>query len=420
MTNKIAKRIYIASAIAVGVLILAAVLFFTLFYKGLVTINVDPKNAIVTIDNAPQEVKNGEVSARIKFGSHKIKVEADDYVGYQEEVTLKRGFNYSKTLTLKKAPIPSKLADNVKYLFFKDKKVYYQNSSDLLFYRGDLIVESNGQVKIANLIKITDKPIANADNIQWSATGELLMIKRNKIAYSFDFLKYDFINQVETVFSDDVGDIVWSPDNNRVAYYYKPGTGERSIIYADKSNSNVFRAVNCRDLNIVDPYLVFSPDSKWLAIIPRNNEFSQNKIYIQNVYTKEIKVINDAGSQKEAIFSGDSDKLLYSTFSTDLNNETRRDLSIMKIDGNEKTSLNTSSQAKIARYFSDRSKTLLLNFSGGNKMILVDTNASKVSNYYFEGQAEAKITDFQIDEKDNGIIYIDSGNLYFVKLEGNG
>ena len=267
--------------------------------------------------------------------------------------------------------------------------------------------------------KITAKPIENVNNILWSPTKELLLLRRGRSVSLFDFKKYDFVSQSEVNFSNDVGDIAWAPDNSRIAYVFMPPGGERTLIFSDKTNQTIYRAADLRALGIENPYIAFSPDSTWLAIIPRNSDFNGNKIYLMNIYTKEVKLVGDAGNQKEAIFSADSKKIIYSTFSTDPNNAMHRDLSLMKIDGSDKKSLGVGVKATNIRLWSDPNKVFLLQTAESSKLLLKDLTSGSISDFYFKGIQQSKITEIILNNTKNGAVFVSNGKLYFVKLTSN-
>jgi len=378
--NLKANKLVFNAAIVGGAVILALFIFLVFFLRVRISITVEPKNAIVTVDNAPLKVSNGKASASVPLGKHTIKVEADDHIGFKEEVSLSRGHNYSKKVTLSSAPAPIQIADGAANIAMFNNQVFYQNTSDKLMYRVEITASS--EVTAGQPQAITAKPIS-ANKILWSPTAELLFLRSGGSVNLFDFKKYDFLHQAEQLFSNDVGDIAWAPDNSRVAYVYMPPGGERTLIFSDKTNQTIYRAADLKALNIENPYIAFSPDSAWLVIIPRNSNFADNKIYLMNIYTKEIKAAGDAGNQKEAVFSSDSNKIIYSTFSSDPNNPAHRDLSVMKLDGSDKKSLGIQAKATDVRYWSDSNKIFLLGSADSSKLKLIDLLSGGQSDFYF-------------------------------------
>ena len=238
-----------------------------------------PENAIVSIDNKPMRSKMARAVLR-HLGKHTLKIEADDYIGYKEEIDLKRGRNYSKKITLAKAPSPTEISAEVKNFAVKNDQIFYQSSKDDLIYRTVTNRNENGSIEIKENQAITSKPITNVDKIIWSPDKNLLLLKRGTTVNLFDFKKYDFVNQKETPYGENIGDIVWAPDDSRIAYYYAPPNGEKSIIFANKTNETKYRVANLAELGISNPYLAFSPNSEWLLMIQRNKKFPRKTKYI--------------------------------------------------------------------------------------------------------------------------------------------
>ena len=411
------KKLFFRAVIIAGVLVLALLIYFLFFLYARVSVDVEPKNAVVMLDNASIPNSDGKASTRAKLGKHTIKVEADDYIGFKEEITLTRGKSYSKKITLAKAPEPTEIAGSAENAAIAGNEIFYQDGGDKLIYKA-LVEFSADEIKIKSKEAITAKPI-DAERIIWSPTKELLLLKRGASVNLFDFKKYDFIHQAEVLFGNNIGDIAWAPDNSRIAYYYAPPTGERSLIFSDKTNQTIYRAANLAEMKIENPYLAFSPDSAWLAVIPRNQNYAENKIYLMNIYTKELKAVNDASNQKEAIFSADSKKIIYSTYSTDPNNPAHRDLSVINLDGSDNKSLNIAARATDLRYWNDPAKIFLLRSGNGGKLNLVDLASGGITDFYFKGQAQANISDIQPTDDKTGAIFISDGKLYYLKLASN-
>lgn len=420
MQLKETNKLLFNAAVVAGTVFLALIIYFAFFLRVKISVDVTPQNAVVTVDNAPLKIKDGKASASVAIGKHTIKVEADDYIGYKEDVELGRGHNYSKKISLNPAPTPIEIANGAANIAISGNQVFYQNLNDKLIYRAEISVSADGRIKASQPLPITAKPIIT-DKIIWSPTAELLFLKNGGSVNLFDFKKYDFVNQAETPFSTNVGDIAWAPDNSRVAYVYQSATadGERTLILSDKTNKTIYRAADLKTLGIENPYIAFSPDSAWIVIIPRNGNFADNKIYLMSVYSKEVRKISDAGSQKEAVFSADSSKIIYSTFSTDPNNAAHRDLSVMKLDGSDAKSLGIQAKATNIRLWGDPNKVFLLGDSDSSKLKLIDLISLSQADFYFKGQAQAEISEVVLNADKTGAIFVSNGKLYFVKLASN-
>ncbi|TSC93330.1 MAG: hypothetical protein Athens101428_702 [Candidatus Berkelbacteria bacterium Athens1014_28] len=410
------QKLIILASLSLTVFFFALFLYFVLFNKAKITINFKPENAVVTFDNAPVESKNGSASFSADFGKHTIKVEADGYIGFVEELDLKKGRGgWQKSVNLTLAPVPIEIAKNIRYSAISSDKIYYQSTSDKLFYLSKIA----GNKQLSDTQPMTSKPLENIDDLLWSPTKELMLIKRGSTLSMFDFQKYDFLNQKESLFASYAGDYAWAPDDSRIAYVYSPPTGEKSIIFADKTGTEITRVANLNDLNIKNPYIAFSPNSEWLVVIPRNSNYDQNKIYLLNVYTKELRQVGEVNNVKEAVFSADSQKIIYSAYDTDPANPTHRRLYMINLDGSGNVDLKIAAKATGVRYWNSAEKFFLLENSVGGKLKLADKNIGRVSDFYFKGQVDSNITELHLNEDKSGAIYVSGGTLYFVKLQGN-
>lgn len=419
LRNKQQKLIFRMALIGFFV-IFAILIYFLFFMHAKVSVQVMPENAIVTLDNRPTAVSGGSASFVTSLGRHTLRVEADKYVGFKEEINLARGQNYSKKISLTKAPEPVEIVASAQNIAVKDNEIYYFNPADRLFYLSKVSYAADGTASVASTQPITSKPTGSFDKIVWAPSRELVLIKRGTSVYTLDFKKYDFVNQNEVLFGNDIGDIAWAPDSSRVAYSYSPPDGEKSLIFSDPFNQNIFRAANLAAIRIDNPFIAFSPSSEWLAVIPRNQNFDQNQIYLMNVYTKAIKLASPDGNQKEAAFTSDSKKIVYSTYDSNLNNPVRQLLSVMDLDGTNKKAFGIAARASNTRYFKDSNQIFLPSVSGQSKMVLVDVSSGRTSEFYFSGQGNSNISEIFLNYQNTGAIFISAGKLYFVKLEGNG
>lgn len=407
--------------ILIGFSILTAILIYFLFFtKAKVSVEVVPTSAVVTLDNKPSAITNGSASFVTSLGKHTLRVEADNYIGYKQEVNLSRGRNFSKSITLTKAPTPVKIAENAQYVAISGDNVFYFNPTDKLFYLAKIHYITGGQAEVASAQAITSKPLVSFDKIIWSPNCELVAIKRGTSVSVLDFKKYDFVHQNEISFGNNIGDIAWSPDNSRLAYYYAPPSGEKSLIFSDANNQNITRVVNFAEAGIENPFLAFSPSSEYLTIVPRNQNFDQNKIYLLNVYTRTITPSNSAGNQKEALFSADSKKIIYSTYSDNQQNPVRQILSVMDLNFSNSKSLGIAAKATDIRLWQNFDQIFLPVNSTRSKMMVVDLNTGQTSEFYFTGQSDSNISEVALNGQKNAAIFVSKSILYFVKLEGNG
>lgn len=317
-----------------GITIAAAFFFIWFVSNSFVIVNVNPTNAIVTIDNNPLKINRfGAGRKTMKAGKYLVCVEADGYMGYAKQESFKRGFVTKINVSLKELPAPSKIADGKLIEKQDDSNFLFLNSEGNQIFKSTVTRSASEKEMAIETKAVTSNQLSGIKEIIWSPNKQLALFRKDDGIYLFDFQKYDFINQKESLWGKDIGSIAWSPDNSKIAYHYNLPGGEKTLIFADIANTEQNRILNLSEMGINDPILRWSNSSQWLLIIPRNKDYNTNKIYLFNTYNKTIKEITDTGNQADAIFSIGDDQLLYATYSKDLVNPISLVISKMNIDG---------------------------------------------------------------------------------------
>lgn len=335
------SRLYLLASIV----IVAGIILIVLLNRSTLNVTFAPTEAVVTLDNAPlNTLPNGTARIITRPGNHVLKVEADGYVAEIQNIKLKGGRSQAFKFDLVAIPKPYELSTND----IKNIAVDAITSGDeagSVFFLGNgrsaiFKAKFNADKSLQTVSQITNPSLSGITDIFWSPKKDAIIYKKSDGVYYLDFQKFNFISQQEVKIGDgSIGDIAWSPDDSKIAYYYAPGTGEQSLVFAGRTNSNPVKVANLADLEISNPYLAWSPSSEWLAVIPRNTDANSNKLYLFNAYTREIKAISESGNIVKASFSPDSGKVIYATNSPDPTTPIPSVLSIMNIDGEEIKSL---------------------------------------------------------------------------------
>jgi len=323
---------YLVSA----VILMAIVFGIWVLTNSFLSIKVSPRDASVFVDGEQVEVNDfGFAKERLSFGEHQLKVELDGYVSTIKSVTLKRGRTNSQNITLKTLPTTAKIANYGSFLtkgVNSDEFFYLGNDGSTIFRTKIQLNDSGIVIPASNAI--TNSNLWGIDEIIWSPKKDLALFRKSDGVYLFDFKKYDFVNQTETLWSESVGSIAWAPDNSKVAYYARD---EKTLIFSNADNSTKERILNLENLNIANPILRWSPDSEWLAIIPRNSNKNDNKIYLLNAYSRVMKPVNNIGNKLDVVFS-QNNKIFYSSLSRGAQGSST--ISTMNTDGTEDSALN--------------------------------------------------------------------------------
>lgn len=335
------SRLYLLASIV----IVAGIILLVLLNRSTLNVSFTPVEAVVTLDNAPlSTLPNGTARIITRPGNHTLKVEADGYVSQIENVKLRGGRSQSFKFQLVEIPKPIELSNSD----LKDITIDAISSGDeanSIFFLGNgrlaiFKAKFNADRSLQTVSQITNPNLSGITDIFWSPKKDSIIYKKTDGVYYLDFQKFNFVSQQEVKIGDTaIGDIAWSPDDSKIAYYYAPGTGEQSLVFAGRTNDNPIKVANLADLGITNPYLAWSPSSEWLAVIPRNTDTNSNKVYLFNAYTREMKAVSESGNVVKASFSLDSGKIIFATNLPDPQSPVASVLSIMNTDGTDLRSL---------------------------------------------------------------------------------
>lgn len=415
--TKITRLIFTLSI----VLILVLIWFFS---RAHFKITVVPNDSIVTVDNFPIKLNRyGKGSIYTSPGKHTVKVEADQYVGISKELYFKRGLTTNLVIDLKEMPEQVLIEEKGSFLTKgkgKNEFLYLDTTKSQLF-RATIDLAQNNKLNVQKLA-LTDKKLSKVDEIIWGPDNDLALFRIGNRVDLFDFQKYDFVNQTQKPWGEDIGSIAWAPDNSKIAYYYAPPSGERSLIFAnlDNSEKNRFIGLNNELLQIENPLLRWSPDSRWLLIIPRNKQYDQNKIYLLDAYSRQINTLTDLGNQLDAKFSPDASSVLYTTYSLNTRGQITPLVSIMNRDGkNQKTfDIKTELSKIVWKSNSDSLIAVTRNETSDSDYISIfDMNRLEKNSDSIILSQEQKIKLLQLLGDDKIIVYETDQGIYASRME---
>ncbi len=427
--QKIKKTKYYIVA-AVSVLIILVIVLISILNRSNIKITVDPVDSVVTIDNAPIKLNNkGFASVKVKPGKADLRIEADGYIGYSQIIDLKPGRSISKEFQLKKNPNPISIGDtqeagnNVQFISEadEDNSLFYLGDNGSTLFKAKFEIDENNNTKILYNRAISNPPLSGIEKIIWSPNKDAAIFKKDNGIYFFDFKKYNFVSQEEVKYGENIGDVAWSPDDSKIAYYYAPPNGEKSLIFANKTNTEMTRVANFAEMGIDDPYLSWSPNSEWLIVIPRNKDYGSNKIYLFNAYTRTFKTVVDSGSNIEAVFNRAGDKIIYSTYSIDPASPVKQILSIMDINGDNKQSLNIRAFIPKIVFLNNVSYDIIVATynaeSTTESMFLFDYNKKEDAGFKINLDPDVYIKEMSISKDDKMLFYIANDKFYAMSLK---
>lgn len=424
------RKTQISIFVIVGIIAFALLVLIYLFNRAVINVVIVPANAYATVDNRPIDLNaKGEGSLVLSPGNYTLKVEADGYISKIEEVRLRRAFSTKFEINLDKMPTPYQIGDNkevasnVQFISGADdfNSIFYLGNNASTLYKARINIKDDGQLETIYNRAVSNPPLSGIQNIIWSPKKDAAIFRKADGIYFFDFQKFNFVSQEEKKFGNNIGDIAWSPDDSKIAYYYAPPSGERSLIFSNKTNSDKTRVANLAEMGIENPYLSWSPDSEWLIVIPRNKDFNTNKIYLFNAYTRSFKTIDDSGNHLGAEFSSDGSRILYSTYIADQSFPVKSTLSVMDKDGNNKRNLdlrasigktlwlnNSQSGIIVSTYDSDKKGESIFGF---------DVDKKEKSSFQLNLAGKSYVKEMSLSQNNNLLFYIANEQFYVVGIK---
>lgn len=417
MINKTKQKTYIL--IGLIVIALAAIIYFGFLNKGVINITVTPKDARVLMNNAPEIVNNSGIAKSSHLaGKYTLKVEANGYIPYSENITLKGGSSFSKKIDLKALPVLTVLDENA-YLVQKyaDNQVAYLGDNKSTLYTVSAKLNDQGQTELESKKAMTPATFSNIDKMIFSADKQLAMVKIGTDLYMYDFNRYDILHQEMRKIGSNIGDAVWDPSESRIAYFYAPLDGERSLIFADILNQNPQRVLSLPEIS--NPILRWSDQGDQLLIIPRNTNSAQNKVYLFDVYARQLNTLTDFGDVLDAKFIDNDSKVLYFTATNSPSSPIKSEVSVMDIDGKNKTNLKIKAYSDQS-YIQGEGKILFQTYLNGQEaLVMMDYKNQEVAQLYFDRPKTFKINNLLLSS-DSKIIYISTDNgLYSATYADN-
>lgn len=412
-------------------LIIIGVAYLLFFYKSTLDVSVSAPGAKITLDNKSASIGIN----KIKPGKYDLKIEKEGFVPYTKKVEIKYFKNASLSIVLKEIPkVTSIYQGEANYLAYNKEYDFYlfYVPSESAFYRIDAS-KPEGEQSAPTLI--SPHYIKSLINVIWNPDRltAILKIKNDNavlagtpfynpnispdavMTYLYDFGRYDLLHQEARFWSAGIGDIEFTPKGDQVAYYFEPGTGEKSLVVANKDNSAINRIADLR--SFFSPLISWASDLKNIVIVNRSTTAHEtNKIYVFDLINKTLNAVTDTGNNIEAEFDLKGEKIVYGTYSSDPDFINYSLLSVMDKDGQNKKELHLRSYIPQTA-FNVSGELLALAEKEKDNYSLVSVNLSdlKTEEYTFLGKITAP-TSIEYIEAKNSIIFVDENkaNLLFL------
>lgn len=412
------------------VLVVVSGAYLLFFYKSTFEISVSQPDSKVTLDN---KIISTGVN-KIRPGSYSLKIEKDGFVPYNQKIEINYFKKTSITVVLKEIPIiisiyngeANYLAYNKEYdiyLFYvaKESAFFRVSANKVEEEKGVPLLTTPHYVK--NVIDIIWNPDRMTAILKIKNENETLagtpfykpeVAQGEVMTFLYDFGRYDLLHQEAHFWGTGFGDIKFTPKGDQVAYFYEPGTGEKSLVIANKDNSAMNRITDLR--NFERPMISWSPDLKKIVLVNRSTNYETNKIYVFDLIDKSLDAVTDFGRNIEAVFDSKGEKIVYSTYSSDPDFTNFSLLSVMDKDGQNKKELKIRSYVPQTSFNSSGELLALAENEKDNYLVVsINLSSLKKIEYAFSGKIISPVSLEYIEAK-NSIIFIDQNkpNLLFL------
>jgi len=382
--------------------------------QSIITVTVIPKGATVLLDNAPIKLnRQSTIKKIISVGEHKIDVQAEGYIGISTEIKAKRFLPSTFTYTLKPVSEAKVLGSGIFLDKASDSEVYHLGDEGKTLYKSTFSLDNKKLVESTR--SVTAPILSGIEEIIWSPNKDLALFRKGNSINIFDFKKYDFIHQTETAWGKDIGSIAWSPDGEKIAYYYIP---EQTLIFSNVGATEQTRILNLADYSIENPLLRWSPDGENLLIIPQSKNYDTNKIYLLSRYNLTIKTLTDSGDQVDAVFSPDSQKILYFSYSEDPAKNVNSIISVMDKDGENKKALDIRVNPAKSAWIDSTSLIISApDMLSQEKLFFFNTDTKTIDGNSFSNISKGEITLLKTLVSGKIILYQSGGQIYYLNLD---
>lgn len=414
--------------LVVLIVIAGVVVYFFFFYKSTLEISISQEDAEIVIG----EEKIGPGITKIRPGLYQLVVERDGFVKYEKEVRIEFFEITSLSIALKEIPEIKKISDQkTKFLAYnKERDAYiYFVPKESAFYRVENtssdkhpILTSPHQIK--NLINVVWNPdrltailkIKNENSVLSGTPFHKPDVSQGAVmTFLYDFGRYDLLHQEAHFWGTGIGDAEFTPDGNQVAYFFEPGTGEKSLVVANKNNGEINRVLDMRAFSAAK--ISWAKDLKSVVIADQSTDYDNNQIYVYDLIQKELFTLTESGRIINAVFGPESEKIIYSTYLADPDFSGKSVLSVMDSDGKGQKELGIRAYINQLE-FSEANKFLVFDEENkaSFKLKMVDIGSGQKTNYVYKEINDLSPEGVEYIESKNLLIFISQETVYSLDL----
>jgi len=388
------------------VLVAGAIVFVLFFYKGTIKFNPTPATARIDVNGVSQ---TGANNIKLDAGIYVVKVSAPGYVSFVKTIQVKVARSVNLNIILKTLPKPEKIIDGTaKYLSPSQslQELFYLGNNGRTIYR----ITNAETPELRKINPITPDVFSEITNLSLSPDQQLALYKKDAGTFLYDFNRYDLLHQELFNLGNEIGSIIWSPDNTKIAYYHQTPAGERTLIRANKDNTGQERIFNFKDTSIVNPALDWSANGQKILVVKDN-------IYVFDVYTKTLKQITSNQKIVEAKFTPDSSTIIFNR----VDDKGDVTLCLSDIDGSNIRELSVKTTLNKITWFDQKNMLATLpnltNSGESDKLVKLNIENFQETEYqYDKSLGKIEIVNPVLLLKKDKIFFLNSNTLYTLGL----
>lgn len=376
---------------------LSLIVFFVFFFRATLEVSATPVTASIKINDT---VATGNLTQKLNPGSYNLTIEAPGFIELNQSLELGVGQTKSLSAQLRALPTVKTLtSDQAQFVVFDENRqsLLYLAPQKKQAYRLFL-----GSSEKPTIDAITPDNLPNVNDFIWSPDRLLAFFKQGETTKQYDFKRYDLLTQEIRGWPAGVGSIDWRPDNQKVAYYFAPDSGERTIIRDNLTNTAPERIFNFADTKINDPEIAWSPDAQSISVLT-------DQLLVLDVFTKELTPVQDKEVVKDARWLPNSNQLIYTNSASDLK--------LINLDG-KTTDLNFNANLNQLALLPDSSGMVVTRGRGNSLEILkMNFEDGSLTPYKFETTNNLTPINLLLSEDQKTLFFTSSGRLSSLELD---
>lgn len=393
------SKLWLVILIIIIVLAGLGAAYYYFFYNATFIISVDPTSAKVDLTGPATYSNVGDSTVKLKPGQYDLKVTLTNYVDFEESITLKPSRKTSLSVKLNRLPEVVKIVDYpAKYVTSSadEKSLLYLSNEGRVIYKIDDILTDTKQTPYA----VTPIAFSSVENIFWHPAKDKMIVKMSGKTYLYDFKKYDVINQDKVEWPSGIGNLAWSPDGEKIAYFYRPSDQEKTLIRANKDNSGMERIYNLKDVNISNPQIYWSADGKKIILV-------DDSLYILDVYTKTLEQLKQFSTITDAQFTPDSQNIIF---------EREGGLYFTGLDGKDLIDLGIATNLNKTAWFDQNNLVYFIKSGDTDQLFIYNINTKAKTQLIYDPKYTINATNLIVSQDKTKIFFNQGDYLYSLKF----